>query len=286
MDVFVGLLVLFFCIFTLVGLAKPSALRIGWLTTRPRVFAFGACVICILMVVLGSVIPETEEVKQKRLIRETERKEEKRKQDLKDAQQARADAESQAKIEAELAAAARAKEQALKDKEARKALEHKTELERKAKEKSELNTSITQSPKETFDVRKVRWGMSKSEVEKSESWDLVETGPEGPIYKGEILGYECILQYKINQKGKLTDVNYLFLNSQKGKFDTIEIMLREKYGSPISSESNRVGWVIKQRTYIVLHFNAPNSVVLLQFVDKIHKDAQLNKETSKAMEEF
>ena len=84
----------------------------------------------------------------------------------------------------------------------------------------------------------------------------------------------------------MTDVNYLFLNSQKGKFDTIEIMLREKYGSPISSESNRVGWVIKQRTYIVLRFIAPNSAVLLQFVDKIHKDAQLNKETSKAMEEF
>lgn len=103
MDVFVGLLVLFFWIFTLVGLAKPSALRIGWLTTRPRVFAFGACVICVLMVVLSNIIPETEEVKQKRLASETAKKEEKHKQDLKDVQQARADAESQAKIEAELA---------------------------------------------------------------------------------------------------------------------------------------------------------------------------------------
>ena len=148
-----------------------------------------------------------------------------------------------------------------------------------------LNALITQSSNETFDVRKVRWGMSRPEVEKSESWELFQSTSSGPVYKGKILGYECHLHYNL-YKNKLTEVRYLFLDSTRERFNTIKILLEKKYGSPNISESNQIGWLVKQRTYIVLGFSATGNAVLLQFVDKNHKDLQLNQIKSQAMEEF
>ncbi len=124
-------------IVTIVGLIKPSALCIKRLATRLRVFWTGTTALFVFFVLFSAVSPETEDAKQRRLAEETEAKDQERVTALHEAEQARADAETQAKIEAELAAAEKAKERARKDKETREALERKANLEREAKEKAE-----------------------------------------------------------------------------------------------------------------------------------------------------
>lgn len=135
MGFLIALLIFGTFVAMLVGLIKPKALHIKKLKTRPQVFGLGMLTLLILIVTFANVIPETEENKQKRLAKETQIKEEKRKQDLREAQQVRAEAENQAKIEADLAAAQKAKEQARKIREDREEKERKDKLEREAQKK-------------------------------------------------------------------------------------------------------------------------------------------------------
>ena len=159
MDFFFALLVLVTFVAMLVGLVKPKTLRIKWLKTRPRVFGMGMLTMLILTIIFANLIPETEENKQKRLAKEAQIKEEKRKQDLREAEQVRADAENQAKIETELAAAQKAKEQVRKVREAEeqaKTLKEAQQARAKAEAQAKIETELAAAQKAKEQAQKIR----------------------------------------------------------------------------------------------------------------------------------
>ena len=155
MGFFVALLVLATFVAMLVGLVKPKTLRIKWLKTRPRVFGMGMLTMFLLTVIFANLIPETEENKQKRLARETEEQV----KALKEAQQARAKAEAQAKIEAELAAAQKAKEQVRKVREAEeqaKTLKEAQQARAEAENQAKIEAELAAAQKAKEQARKIR----------------------------------------------------------------------------------------------------------------------------------
>ena len=143
MDTLIGLLFLVAFIAMLVGLVKPSALHIRWLTARYQVFAVGMGVLLLLMVIGISLLPETDEERQKRLAREAKIKAQKQEQALKEVEKARIDAEVQAKKEAELAVAKKEEEQAKKAKE----VKENTERSKEKGKTEDVAESETNKPK-------------------------------------------------------------------------------------------------------------------------------------------
>ena len=71
MDYVFLVLILATCIATFVGLIKPTALRIKWLSSRLRVFGIGIVTVFLLLLILGNIIPETEEMRRLRLASES-----------------------------------------------------------------------------------------------------------------------------------------------------------------------------------------------------------------------
>jgi len=111
-----------------------------------------------------------------------------------------------------------------------------------------LGTSLaTASPatKRLFDFRRARWGMTKTQVLKTETaklmMDTTIRGVDLLIYTGEVAGFNCNIGY-IFAEGKLVRGKYMFTHSHSNKndyildFNKLKEILTKKYGKPIEDK--------------------------------------------------
>ncbi len=88
-----------------------------------------------------------------------------------------------------------------------------------------------------FDVRKVVWGMTVSEVRKSEALEVLDAESNLLSYKTQIAGFEAFLLYDF-LSNELCSVRYMFLHEHSddgdfiNDFDTLKDNLIKKYGKP------------------------------------------------------
>ncbi len=99
--------------------------------------------------------------------------------------------------------------------------------------------SIKESSENSF--RKTKWGMSRSEVKKTEEGEPARDDEEGLIYDVSISGIDGLALYRFSQ-GKLAKTRYFFTedhinnNNHINDFDTLKSLLIEKYGKPQRDE--------------------------------------------------
>lgn len=111
-----------------------------------------------------------------------------------------------------------------------------------------IEVAVVDSEKETpsnpdkYTFRSTTWGMTKSDLKKSENLTLHRDEQDVLIYKGaEVSGLKAVIAYEI-VKNKLVRAAYMidndYVNSNKGllNYKKLKKALTEKYGSPILDE--------------------------------------------------
>lgn len=131
-----------------------------------------------------------------------------------------------------------------------------------------------------YDLRKVRWGMTHQQVVKSEVWKRATFGKKTIVYKGSMLGLECLIQYAFH-KGGLSTAVYAFLNPTVGLHTRLKGLLTDRYGDPVPMGGDVMGWKAKGRTYILLSTSADGKVGI-SYMDKRVRDAQDKAEADDA----
>lgn len=92
-----------------------------------------------------------------------------------------------------------------------------------------------------FDVRKARWGMTREEVKKSETLQLLTDRKDLVEYKFMLLGIKSRIQYKF-QDNKLSGAEYVIeqddVNPSRfyDDFKALKGFLRQLYNTPVSDE--------------------------------------------------
>jgi hypothetical protein len=92
-----------------------------------------------------------------------------------------------------------------------------------------------------FDVRKARWGMTREEVKKSESLQLLSDRKDLVEYKFMLLGIKSKIQYKF-QENRLAGAEYVIeqddVNPSRfyDDFKALRAFLRQSYNMPVSDE--------------------------------------------------
>jgi hypothetical protein len=92
-----------------------------------------------------------------------------------------------------------------------------------------------------FDVRKARWGMTREEVKKSETLQLLSDKKEMVEYKFMLLGIKSRIQYKF-QDNRLASAEYVIeqddVNPSRfyDDFKALKGFLRQLYNTPVSDE--------------------------------------------------
>lgn len=90
-----------------------------------------------------------------------------------------------------------------------------------------------------FDVRNVNWGMSISEVKKTENLILEAETKEFLAYKSKIIGFETMIYY-VFKNNRLSQVLYSFnqKNTVKNQYiidyKLIKNAIKEKHGEPLN----------------------------------------------------
>lgn len=95
---------------------------------------------------------------------------------------------------------------------------------------------------EGFDFRKTNWGMSKEDVEASETFDKYGDKSDGFLmYKGSVSELECVVIYFFTNN-MLTGGRYFFTEEHSNKNDflsdysSMKELLTKKYGDPEDDE--------------------------------------------------
>lgn len=144
---------------------------------------------------------------------------------------------------------------------------------------------------EIYDVRKVRWGMTREQVRNSETWTKLSEQNKISIYGGTLFGEFCKLVYYFENE-KLVSLHYEFHNDAVLKAARpIAEVLREKYGEPVSVPSKRrdttmFRWNSERTTILFTHFRGKRLTaltVMYQDLAAFRKD--LNKEHIKNKKE-
>ena len=97
--------------------------------------------------------------------------------------------------------------------------------------------------KEKFDFRKTKWGMSIEHVMYSEGVKARLEVKDALVYEAEVLGMNCLIFYEFIGN-ILASGNYFFVEEYSNRndyisdYDSVKNTLREKYGSPKSTEIN------------------------------------------------
>lgn len=105
---------------------------------------------------------------------------------------------------------------------------------------------------DSFDVRKVRWGMTKEEVYTSEKWKIAWTSLHGErVYEGSLFGIDCLLVHHFT-KEKLNAVYYRFEKGTPLNLRFAKQTLIKKYGKPDETIMSHHLWYPNERTTIVL----------------------------------
>jgi hypothetical protein len=92
-----------------------------------------------------------------------------------------------------------------------------------------------------FDVRKARWGMTREEVKKSESLQLLSDKKDVVEYKFVLMGIKSRIQYKF-QENRLAEADYVIeqddVNPSRfyDDFKALKGFLRQTYNAPVSDE--------------------------------------------------
>lgn len=116
--------------------------------------------------------------------------------------------------------------------------------------------SLQWTYKREFNFRKTRWGMTMSQVKKSEvdsSWIKVKNPPDpnSLVYGGKLFGHSCLLIYFF-EKGRLTTGAYSIPRSKSLK-PLIEATLIKKYGKPFVVTAAKTYWSVEiDKTLITL----------------------------------
>lgn len=107
----------------------------------------------------------------------------------------------------------------------------------------------------TFDVRKVRWGMSKDKVLKSELPNKIYRAQkklhvERCTFNEVIFGYKCSIDYII-ENNKLIEVNYIFNTfDDEHTYDKLKYIIKnildKKYKKPESKELSEEERLLKE----------------------------------------
>lgn len=99
-----------------------------------------------------------------------------------------------------------------------------------------------EEPQFEHDFRNANWGMSKFEIKEIENSTLKEDSDYGLIYSGSVGIHEASIFYRFTN-GKLSTGAYFFdaKHTNKNKciddYDSINRILKNKYGTPISEET-------------------------------------------------
>ena len=89
-----------------------------------------------------------------------------------------------------------------------------------------------------FDFRQTRWGMSRWEVRKSESSEIIKDEADQIAYKATVNSLNVLILYNFNDSGQLYSTAYGFTQEHSNKNDYLvdyldfEILLVKKYGDP------------------------------------------------------
>ena len=108
---------------------------------------------------------------------------------------------------------------------------------------------IKQANAQEFDLRKVRWGMSRAEVHAAEGRKPLEERREGMVYSVDFLGSPTFLTYFFAQD-KVVAAAYIFKMNKQGSnlsdndakeymggFGKLESLMSKKYGQPQAGEN-------------------------------------------------
>lgn len=104
--------------------------------------------------------------------------------------------------------------------------------------KKELMTEGSGQPApKTYDLRKVRWGMSMADVKRVENLKVLKETGDYVIFQDKIIGFPVLLAFHFNND-KLYRCNYVFTQKHTNKNDyiydykKIKEALTKKYGKP------------------------------------------------------
>jgi hypothetical protein len=92
-----------------------------------------------------------------------------------------------------------------------------------------------------FTFRRTRWGFSPSEVQTSESGELVKASEDGLIYKDRISKFPCLIAYFF-ARDRLVRAKYNLLvehalsNEYVADFEYLLGILQKKYGQPVDTQ--------------------------------------------------
>lgn len=102
---------------------------------------------------------------------------------------------------------------------------------------------VDNNKQDEFDFRKSYWGMSKEEVEASETLEKVDSSnPKNLMYLGRVAGMNCYVIYFFTNN-VLTTGRYYFIeehtndNDFLSDFNNMSELLVKKYGEPSEAES-------------------------------------------------
>lgn len=103
---------------------------------------------------------------------------------------------------------------------------------------------LKEKPKEEglYDFRKTTWGMSKTQVKKTEKGEAIEGGESPLLYHGRVAGLDCIVAYSFVEE-KLVRTAYMFTEDHSNRndhisdYNNVKEILVKKYGEPIKDET-------------------------------------------------
>lgn len=121
--------------------------------------------------------------------------------------------------------------------------------------------------KPVYDVRKVRWGMTKTQVTASESWKLKTDNDSTHVYVGVLFNKSCVLGYSYDG-GVLSGITYGIGDSDKFVYESVTGHLTRKYGNPTGNDGSYTHiWLVGGRTTIVAKYNLYQDAVTIGYVD-------------------
>jgi hypothetical protein len=103
--------------------------------------------------------------------------------------------------------------------------------------------SLLSYSQENFDFRKTNWGMSKDQVQKSETSELLLEKSDILAYVGNLAGYKCLIGYiftnniLVRAKYSITESVTNTINYDSD-YNTFKEFLTKKYGQPLKDEKN------------------------------------------------
>ena len=128
-----------------------------------------------------------------------------------------------------------------------------------------------------FDVRKVKWFMTKDEVKRSESTAPVEELPGRVVYYADIFGDKTLLAYQFSDDGKLQEVVYGFPKKDKTArrafFEMMAGELAKKYqeentnSQPLALFRDVLRTYANERTHVNLSIQEKQGVIMLLYTE-------------------